>query len=134
MSPVLVDSNLLIDIFSDNPEWADWSRNQLTLLSRKTVLYINPVIYTEISTGFERIEELDKVLSSLPIRFEEIPREALFLTGKAFLKYRRKGGVKTSPLPVFYIGAHGAVNKWAVITRDPKRMTYYYPLLDVISP
>ncbi|MDA3811680.1 MAG: type II toxin-antitoxin system VapC family toxin [Spirochaetaceae bacterium] len=134
MEPVLIDSNILIDIFSDNREWFQWSRDQLTLLSQQTQLFINPIIYTEISIGFEKIEELENCLDLIPVKNREIPKEALFLAGKAFLKYRRSDGVKSAPLPDFYIGAHAAVEGWSVITRDPKRMQYYYPGLDVISP
>jgi predicted nucleic acid-binding protein len=134
MEPVLIDSNILIDIFSDNREWFQWSRDQLTLLSQQTQLFINPIIYTEISIGFEKIDELENCLDLIPVKNREIPKEALFLAGKAFLKYRRSDGVKSAPLPDFYIGAHAAVEGWSVITRDPKRMQYYYPGLDVISP
>ncbi len=132
--PVLIDSNILIDIFSNNPEWFTWSRDKLTLLSQQTHLYINPIIYTEISIGFKMIEELEESLKLLPIKNMSIPKEALFLAGKAFLKYRRGNGIKSAPLPDFYIGAHGAVEGWRLITRDPKRMKYYYPGLDIISP
>lgn len=134
MQSMLIDSNVLIDIFSDSKDWFQWSRDKLTYLSQHTRLYINPIIYSEISIGFNKIEELEDCLGHLPIQLKEIPKEALFLAGKAFLNYRRKGGAKALPLPDFYIGAHAAVNGWAVITRDPKRMHYYYPGLEIISP
>ncbi len=134
MLPVLIDSNILIDIFTDNPDWADWSRDQLTMLSASTILYINPIVYSEISIGFDKIEELDECLAVLPIRYTELPGEALFLAGKAFLKYRRKQGSKSSTLPDFFIGAHAAVNGWRIITRDEKRMAYYFPTVEIISP
>ncbi|RKX97145.1 MAG: DNA-binding protein [Spirochaetes bacterium] len=134
MQPVLIDSNILIDIFSDNPEWCDWSRDQLTLLSSSTLLFINPIVYSEISIGFEKIEELEECLAVLPLRMAELPEAALFLAGKAFLKYRRSKGTKNTTLPDFFIGSHAAVNNWAVITRDAKRMSYYYPGVKIISP
>ena len=134
MHPVLIDSNILIDIFSNDKEWGDWSRDQLTILANTTMLYINPIVYSEISIGFERIEELDECLSILPLSYQELPRDALFLAGKAFLRYRRKNGNKISPLPDFYIGAHAAVKEWQVITRDPNRMAYYFPTIRILSP
>lgn len=134
MEPVLIDSNILIDIFSNSTEWFRWSRDQLTRLSGQTRLFINPIIYTEISIGFIRIEELEKCLKLLPIHSQEIPKEALFLAGKAFLKYRKNSGQKSAPLPDFYIGAHAAVNQWSLITRDPNRIKFYYPTLNIISP
>ena len=134
MQPVLIDSNILIDIFTDSRDWADWSRDQLTLLAASSSLFINPIVYSEISIGFKRIEELEECLGVLPLRFEEIPEEALFLAGKAFLKYRRKQGTKSSTLPDFFIGAHAAVKDWRIITRDKKRMAYYFPSLEIISP
>lgn len=134
MDPVLVDSNILIDIFSNSTDWFRWSRDQLTYLSGQTRLYINPIIYTEISIGFTKIEELENCLNLLPIQNQELPKEALFLAGKAFLSYRKNGGRKSATLPDFFIGAHGAVNKWSIITRDPKRMKFYYPSLNIISP
>ncbi|MCK5734864.1 MAG: type II toxin-antitoxin system VapC family toxin [Spirochaetaceae bacterium] len=134
MQPVLIDSNILIDIFTDSKDWADWSRDQLTLLAASASLYINPVVYSEISKGFKRIEELEECLGVLPLRFAEIPGEALFLAGKAFLKYRRKQGTRNSTLPDFFIGAHAAVKDWRIITRGKKRMAYYFPTLKIISP
>ena len=134
MQPVLIDSNILIDIFTDSIDWADWSRDQLTLLAASASLYINPIIYSEISIGFKRIEELNECLEILPLRLAEIPEEALFLAGKAFLKYRGKQGTKSSTLPDFFIGAHAAVKDWKVITRDKKRLANYFPTLTIISP
>ena len=134
MQPVLVDSNILIDIFSDDGNWAQWSIDQLTLLSQSTILHINPIIYSDISMVFGRIEDLHKNLAILPLRYTEIPQEALFLAGKAFLKYRRSKGTKSTTLPDFFIGAHGAVKNWGIITRDAKRMAYYYPSLTIFSP
>jgi len=99
-----------------------------------TKLYINPVIYSEISIGFNRIEELDSLLKNMPLTQAEIPNDALFLAGKVFLSYRKIGGTRTSTLSDFYIGAHAAVKGWRIITRDKSRMEYYFPSLDIISP
>lgn len=134
MHSVLVDSNILIDIFTDNPDWADWSLSQLSLLSDTSNLYINPVIYAEVSIGFIKIESFNEVLKTLPLKYQEIPREALFLAGKAFISYRRNEGRKTTTLPDFFIGAHASVMGWSIITRDSKRMSYYFPKLKIISP
>ena len=134
MEPVLIDSNILIDIFSDSKDWFRWSRDRLTYLSGQTRLYINPIIYSEVSIGFERVEELEACLGLLPLLYREIPKEALYLAGKAFLAYRRKGGTKSAPLPDFYIGAHAALEGWQLITRDPKRMKHYFPSLRIITP
>lgn len=134
MHSVLVDSNILIDIFTDNPVWADWSLSRLSLLSDTSNLYINPVIYAEVSIGFNKIESFNEVFKTLPLKYEEIPREALFLAGKVFVNYRRNEGKKITTLPDFFIGAHASVMGWSIITRDPKRMSYYFPKLKIISP
>ncbi len=133
--PVLVDSNILIDIFTDSPEWGQWSRDRLTNLSQSALLYINPIVYSEISVAFSRIEVLEGYLALLPLKMVTLPKEALFLAGKAFLHYRRStAGTKKSTLPDFFIGAHAAVKGWRLITRDSKRMRYYFPGVDVIAP
>ena len=109
MNGVLIDSCVLLDLFTDDPHWADWSESILERYSQTNTLYINTIIYTEISIGFEKIEELEEAISNLGIKVLEIPREALFLTGKVFIQYRRKRGTKISSLPDFFIGAHSAV-------------------------
>lgn len=134
MISTLVDSNILIDIFTDNPEWSEWSLSQLSLLLNDSKLLINPVIYTEVSMGFKEIELFENILKTLPLYYEEIPREALFLAGKVFLDYRKNEGKKTTTLPDFFIGAHASVMGWRVLTRDSKRMKYYFPKLKVICP
>ena len=132
---VLIDTNVLLDVFTDNPSWAEWSIRQLEKLQRKTDLIINPIIYSELSVGFEKIELLEKSLYVSGIKIKEVPREGLFLAGKAFLKYRRSNrGTKSITLPDFFIGAHAAVQKIPILTRDPKRMKYYFPTLKVICP
>lgn len=134
MNSVLVDSNVLIDIFTDSSDWYDWSRGRLTELAVNSRLYINPVIYSEISIGFKNIESLEVCMEVLPVSVQEIPKESLFLAGKAFLQYRKRGGLKQTTLPDFFIGAHAAVMGWQVISRDPRRMKYAYPGLEIISP
>jgi predicted nucleic acid-binding protein len=130
----LVDSNILIDIFTDNPDWSTWSLEQLTQLLNISKLCINPVIYAEVSMGFKEIESFNSILKTLPLYYEEIPMDALFLAGKVFLNYRKNEGKKTTTLPDFFIGAHASVMGWTVLTRDPKRMKYYFPKLKIICP
>lgn len=134
MKGILVDSNIILDIFIDDPNWAEWSEAALSEYSVHTPLYINPIIYTEISIGFKKIEELETALLKGGFQMLEIPKEALFLAGKAFLKYKRSKGVKNSPLPDFFIGAQAAVLDLELITRDTKRVLTYFPTVKIISP
>ena len=113
---VLVDSNVLLDLFEEDPVWYDWSANQLQQLADSaSPLIINTVIYAEVSVGFERIEELEAVLRPEFFERRPIPWEAAFLAGKCFLRYRKQGGVRSSPLPDFFIGAHAAVEKLTLL-------------------
>ena len=134
MNGVFVDSCVLLDLFTNDPNWADWSENILDKYSQTNTLYINSIAYTELSIGFEKIEELESALAELDIKVLEIPREALFLTGKVFLQYRRNKGTKKSPLPDFFIGAHATVSQFELITRDPTKYNTYYPQLKLIDP
>lgn len=135
MANLLIDTNILLDIFTDNPEWSDWSIEQLEKYENKADFKINSIIYSELSIGFQKIEELENRLYVARIKIAEIPREALFLAGKAFLKYRRQNkGTKSITLPDFFIGAHAAVEKMPLLTRDPKRMKHYFPSIKVIAP
>ena len=134
MKGLLVDSNVILDVFSDDPAWGDWSESMLDQHSVTHVLYINPVVYSEVSIGFARIEELEEAIEKAGFQMRRIPREALFLAGKAFLKYRRAEGRKTSPLPDFYIGAHAAVEGMELLTRDRARFQTYFPTVEIISP
>jgi predicted nucleic acid-binding protein len=131
---ILVDTNVLLDVFEDDAEWSDWSQERLDSASATDTLAINPVIYSELSIGFARIEELEAVIKEASLAIEEIPREALFLAGKAFLRYRRSRGTKRSVLPDFYIGAHAAVMQWPVLTRDVGRYRTYFPTVSLIAP
>lgn len=134
MNGVFVDSCVLLDLFTDDPNWADWSESILEKYSKTNTLYINSIVYTEVSIGFDKIEEVEAAISELGIKVVEIPREALFLTGKVFLQYRRNKGTKKSPLPDFFIGAHATVSQFELITRDSAKYNTYYPQLKLIDP
>ena len=131
---ILVDTNVLLDVFEDDAEWAGWSQDRLDSASATDTLAINPVIYSELSIGFARIEELEAVIKEASLAIEDIPREALFLAGKAFLRYRGSRGTKRSVLPDFYIGAHAAVMQWPILTRDVARYRTYFPTVSLIAP
>jgi predicted nucleic acid-binding protein len=132
---VLVDTNVLLDILQNDPKWGDWSQGQLESASLTDSLAINAVIYSELSIAFERIEELEAVLSEASLSVEPIPREALFLAGKAFLTHRKsRTGTKRGVLPDFYIGAHAAVGGLAILTRDVSRYRSYFPTVKLIAP
>jgi predicted nucleic acid-binding protein len=132
--PVLVDSNVLLDIFLDDPRWAGWSEDILIRYGLTHRLCINPVIYSEVSIGFQRIEEMEKAIAGCGFTILEIPREALFLAGKAYVHYRKLKGTKTSTLPDFFIGAHAAVVGMDLITRNVSRYQTYYLTVKLISP
>lgn len=134
MAGVLVDSNVILDVVNEDPKWLIWSRAQLERLAESHTLIINPIIYSEISIGFDRIEDLDRALPEEFFRREPLPWEAGFLAGKCFLKYRKSGGARRSPLPDFYIGAHAAVSGLTLLTRDEKRYKTYFPKLALIAP
>jgi len=133
---ILVDTNVLLDVVLDDANWADWSQRQLDAASLRGAICINPVIYAELSIAFGRIEELEVVLAEGGFEVEEIPREALFLAGKAFLHYRRgsRASVKRNVLPDFFIGAHAAVRGLPILTRDIGRYRTYFPTVELISP
>lgn len=131
---LLVDTNVLLDVLQDDPEWADWSISQLRAQSQVHELAINPVIYAEVSLSFSTIEALERVVEQMQLTLEELPRPALFLAGKAFGQYRRRGGTKAQVLPDFFIGAHAAVRGWPLLTRDASRFRTYFPGLTVLAP
>ncbi len=134
MSGALVDSNVILDVFEDDPTWAEWSESTLDKYSATDRLYINSIVYAEVSVGFHRIEDLEAALNGADLTMMEIPKESLFLAGKAFVSYRRSGGMKTSPLPDFFIGAHAAVAGLPLITRDETRYRTYFPTVELIRP
>ncbi len=130
----LVDSSVILDIVTDDPDWAAWSAVALAKARDEGSLVINPIVYAEVSTGFDRVEDLDDAVPPDDFQREQLPYEAGFLAGKAFLAYRRRGGRKHSPLPDFYIGAHAAVRKYRLLTRDASRYRTYFPTVDLIAP
>jgi predicted nucleic acid-binding protein len=131
---ILVDTSVLLDVLQDDPQWAAWSQDQLEAAALTQRLAINAVIYSELSIAFERIEELEQVAADAGLVVDPIPREALFLAGKAFLQYRRKRGSKLGVLPDFYIGAHAAVNNYPLLTRDAARYRSYFPTVVLMAP
>ena len=129
----ILDSNLILDIATDDPVWGAWSDAQITRY-QKDGLLINPVIYAELCAGAESVHEVDLLIEPLGLEFQELPREALFLAAKAFLQYRRNGGTKVLPLPDFFIGAHAQSLGVSIITRDPSRYQTYFPKVKLIKP
>jgi predicted nucleic acid-binding protein len=132
--PVLVDSNVLLDVTSANAQWGQWSTASLQRLADEAILVINPVVYGEVSVRYSSIEEVDEALPSDHFRRDDIPYAAAFLAGKVFLEYRRRGGLRQAPLPDFYIGAHAAVAGFRLLTRDARRYRSYFPRLELIAP
>lgn len=130
----LVDSNVLIDLLTEDPNWFDWSSAALTAAADDGLLLINPLVYAEVSLRFTSIEDLDDALSPDDFVRTPLPWSAAFLAGKCFADYRSRGGTKTSPLPDFYIGAHAAVAKFRLLTRDSARYRTYYPTVELICP
>jgi predicted nucleic acid-binding protein len=130
----LVDSSVLLDVLTDDPEWADWSASELAFALDTGRLVISPVVYAEISVGFDRIEDLDDAVSPADFDREPLPYQAGFLAGKAFRDYRKRGGQRRSPLPDFYIGAHAAVRGYRLLTRDAARYRTYFPSVELICP
>jgi predicted nucleic acid-binding protein len=131
---LLVDTNVLVDVLENDPEWADWSIGQLRAQSKVHRLAINLVIYSELSLTFSTVEALDKTIDELGLAMIELPRPALFLAGKAFVRYRRQGGTKNSVLADFFIGAHAAVSRYPLLTRDPRRYLSYFSDVQLIAP
>ena len=131
---LLVDTNVLVDVLQDDPQWGDWSIAQLRAQAKLHALVVNPVIYAEMSLSFSTLEALDDVVLTMELELREIPRPALFLAARAYAQYRRRGGSKQQVLPDFFIGAHAAVEGWPLLTRDASRFKTYFPTLDVIAP
>lgn len=129
----LVDTNVLLDVFTGDPTWMEWSAHALAEAADQGSLVINPIIYAEVSVGFDRIEDLDLELANDFVR-SDLPWEAAFLAGKCHLRYRKQGGSKHAPLPDFYIGAHAAIESHQLLTRDARRFRTYFPSVKLISP
>lgn len=134
MPGVLVDSNVLLDVLTEDPKWYAWSASALERAAESELLIINPLIYAEVSVRFARIEDLDAALPPEFFRRDDLPWEAGFLAGKCFRRYRRAGGPRRSPLPDFYVGAHAAIRGHALLTRDATRYRTYFPTLELIAP
>jgi predicted nucleic acid-binding protein len=131
---VLVDTNVILDVVQDDPVWAEWSQGQLDAWAVRDQLAINAVIYAELSIAYARIEELEDTVDTAGLRLLEIPREALFLAGKAFLAYRKQRGIRTGVFPDFFIGAHAAVMEVPLLTRETARYRTYFPSVALITP
>lgn len=134
MNRILVDSNVFLDVMTEDEDWFEWSSGVLERAAEQSVLCINPIIYAEVSVRFKRVEELEAALPGEFIERCPIPYEAAFLAGKCFLKYRRRGGTRRSTLPDFFIGAHAAVTGMTLATRDLTRYETYFPKLELICP
>lgn len=130
----LVDANVLLDLAQEDDVWASWSERALAEAAERGRLAINPLVYAEVSVGYERREQLDEALPEDEYVRLDLPWEAAFLAGKVFLRYRRGGGTRLSPLPDFYIGAHAAVAGMRLLTRDATRYRTYFPRLELIAP
>lgn len=131
---LLVDTNVLVDVLQDDPQWANWSISQLRAQASIHQLAINPIIYAEISLSFSTLEGLDSAVSTLALELREVSRPALFLAAKAYAQYRKRGGSRLQVLPDFFIGAHAAVEGWPLLTRDASRFRTYFPTLEVVAP
>jgi predicted nucleic acid-binding protein len=134
MTAVLVDSNVLLDLMTEDPNWFEWSAAAVEAAANRSRLVINAIIYAEVSVRYSRIEDLEAALPKTMLEREPLPYEAAFLAGKAFLAYRRRGGAKRSPLPDFFIGAHAAVAGHHLLTRDAARYRTHFPGLLLIAP
>jgi predicted nucleic acid-binding protein len=131
---LLVDTNVLVDVLEDDPQWAEWSAAQLRAQAQVHELSINPVVYAELSLVFDSVSALDRALHDMGLVLLELPRPALFLAGRAFVKYRREGGRRSSVLADFFIGAHAAVLGCGILTRDARRYRHHFPRVPLIVP
>ncbi|MBE1564281.1 type II toxin-antitoxin system VapC family toxin [Nonomuraea africana] len=130
----LIDTCVLLDVLMEDPTWADWSDDAIAQAKTEGSVIINPIIYAEVSVGFDRVENLDDALPHTEIERVDLPYEAAFLAGKAYLTYKERGGIKSSPLPDFYIGAHAAVESYRLLTRDVQRFRTYFPTIELVCP
>ena len=131
---LLVDTNVLVDVVQNDPQWADGSIRQLRAQAKLHELVINPVIYSELSLSYATLEALDRAVTTLRLRLVEVPRLALYLAGRAYLQYRRRGGQKAGVLPDFFIGAHAAVQGWPLLTRDAARFRTSFSTVEIVAP
>ncbi|MES2884060.1 MAG: type II toxin-antitoxin system VapC family toxin [Pseudomonadota bacterium] len=131
---ILVDTNVLVDVLENDAAWADWSVQQLRAQAQVHELLINPVIYAELSLTFDSVQALDEVIANMGLVVRQLPNAALFLAGKAFIKYRRSGGARGNVLADFFIGAHAAVQGCSILTRDARRYKNYFPTVGLLTP
>lgn len=131
---LLVDTNVLLDVLENDPIWADWSVRQLRAQAQVHELFINPVVYSELSLAFDAVKAVDEAIEDMGITYHELPRPALFLASRAFVKYRREEGTRINVLPDFFIGAHAAVLSCGVLTRDGRRYRSYFPRVTLVAP
>jgi predicted nucleic acid-binding protein len=134
LTPYLVDSNVIIDVITEDARFLDWSAHAMAESAQSGVLFINPIIFAEVSTGFSRREDVTAALDALDFEYADLPWDAAFIAGKAFTRYRQNGGVRRSPLPDFYIGAHALVSGMTLLTRDGSRYRTYFPKLKILAP
>lgn len=134
MTVTLVDSNVLIDVLTDDSDWFDWSKGQLNDAARKGAMLINDVIYAEASIRYHNVDRFETAIARTGVVLTSIPKEALFLAGKAFARYRQAGGTRTGVLPDFFIGAHAETARLPLLTRDPRRYRSYFPTVQLIAP
>jgi predicted nucleic acid-binding protein len=134
LTPVLVDSNVILDVATVDPVWLSWSETMMRRVADEASLVINPLIYAEVAVRYRSLEDLETALPGDLFRRDPLPYDAAFLAGRAFRMYRRRGGTRTSPLPDFYIGAHAAVRRYRLLTRDAARYRTYFPTVELIAP
>jgi len=134
LAATLIDSNVILDILTEDPEWAEWSAAALAARADEGPLVVNPLVYAEVAARFDRIEDLEEALPRSYFERRALPWEAAFLAGRTFIRYRRRGGQRRSPLPDFYIGAHALTEGMTLLTRDARRYRSYFPALRIIAP
>lgn len=134
MSRFLIDTNIIIDVVTSDPQWSSWSSDTLADCANRGRLVINPIIFAELAVGFDRIEDLEAALPEPDWERSPLPYAAGFLAGRCFLQYRRRGGARLRPLPDFYVGAHAAVEGLTIVTRDAARFRTYFPHVEVVAP
>jgi len=134
LAETLANSDVLLDLVTDDPKWGQWSAEALSRAAGESTLAINPLIFAEVSIRFGTVEELEQLLPSAEFDRLELPYAAAFLAGKAFLSYRRRGGQRSAPLADFFIGAHAAVAGLRLLTRDARRYRTYFPTVELIAP
>lgn len=134
MDSVLVDSCVILDVIAAQGEWAEWSTAALSGVGGGTMLFLNPIVFAEVSVGFATVHDVAASLDGLNFQYADLPWDAAFLAGNAFTAYRRRGGIRNSPLPDFFIGAHALVAGMTLLTRDARRYRTYFPKLKLLAP